>query len=381
MSIQFQSQFLLEEYDEQLEFYKDALLQAGASEDAAIMLATAVKNTPLELPKAIEIVKSTTGLSEDGMGGSMTGGGTMNGSSFETGIGMQYTTRKDEDKDATVKFEVGQEVQYNGNTWKILSKNDEGPNLTYRIEQQPAPGIQVRVIHDALVRANPPKAVEEDAPMLAHGKADISTYTNDGFKKTKRGTSGMTGVIPKNMWGTEPTAMSGEVDETWDFNTGGIKAWDVGKILPEDMEDALKAIVSNPGVSEKDLAGIRARAKELYKDSRLTRNELNFYMNTSLEDFKEMFLESTAGLQESRGYGQFKREAATRTKAQQMHEAAKMINNKLDEINKLLEYTNQMRSDLSEGEEQLEYKHNTKALFEKMNKKVVEAYTKLKKVK
>jgi len=143
------------------------------------------------------------------------------------------------------------------------------------------------------------KKVEEDAPMLAHGKANISTYTKDGFKKTKRGTSGMKGVIPKDLWGEE--------DDT--------------------------------------------------------------------------AMEEEAKLEEARNYHQFKKEAQTRTKNQQMHEAAKMINKKLDEINKLLEYTNQMRSELSEGEEQLEYKHNTKALFEKMNKKVVEAYTKLKKVK
>jgi hypothetical protein len=151
------------------------------------------------------------------------------------------------------------------------------------------------------------KKVEEDAPMLAHGPANIKTYTKDGFKKTKRGTSGMKGVIPKDLWNE-----------------------DYG---PDDEKAAEDA------------------------------------------EF------STETLEEARNYHQFKREAATRTKAQQMHEAAKMINNKLDEINKLLEYTNQMRGELSEGEEQLEYKHNTKALFEKMNKKVVEAYTKLKKVK
>lgn len=135
--------------------------------------------------------------------------------------------------------------------------------------------------------------LEEDAPMLAHGKADISTYTNDGFTKAKRGKGVVKGIIVKDMWGKD----------------------------------------------------------------------------------------STEELSEGRGYSQFKKEAATRSKGQQMHEAAKMINKKLDEINRLLEYTNQMRGELSEGEEQLEYKHNTKALFEKMNKKVVEAYTKLKKVK
>ena len=84
---------------------------------------------------------------------------------------------------------------------------------------------------------------------------------------------------------------------------------------------------------------------------------------------------------EARNYHEFKKEAAIRTKPQQMHEAAKIINKKLEEINKLLEYTSQMKNELSEGEEQMEYKHNTKKLFEKINTRVVEAYTKLKKIK
>jgi hypothetical protein len=83
-----------------------------------------------------------------------------------------------------------------------------------------------------------------------------------------------------------------EMNEVWDFNTGGIKAWDYGKILPEDMEVTLQKIVSNPNVTEDDLKAFRDRAKELYKDSRITRNEFNFYTNTSLDTFKEIFLET-----------------------------------------------------------------------------------------
>jgi hypothetical protein len=234
MSIQFDRQRLLEDDEDRKAFAAKVKIYLmkyhKASEDAATMLAKAVEAKVIEFDKAIAIAKATTGLGE--MSG--TGGGVgAAGANFQSGNGMEYTTKK----------------------------------------------------------------VEEDAPMLAHGKADISTYTNDGFTKVGKRAK-LKSIEPKDMWGTEPTA-----------------------------------------------------------------------------------LESATELQESRGYSQFKREAATRSKGQQMHEAAKMINKKLDEINKLLEYTNQMRGELSEGEEQLEYKHNTKALFEKMNKKVVEAYTKLKKVK
>jgi len=86
-------------------------------------------------------------------------------------------------------------------------------------------------------------------------------------------------------------------------------------------------------------------------------------------------------LRESRAYSQFKKQAAIRSKDQQMHEAVKMIHNKLEEVSKLVEFAQQMRTELSEGENTLEYKHNTKKIFEKINSKVVEVYTKTRNLK
>lgn len=181
-----------------------------------------------------------TQVKEDG--GSATGGGAgAAGANFTPGVGMQYTTKK--------------------------------------------------------------KKVSEDAPMLAAGKADISTYTNDGFTKAKRGKGVVKGIEIKDLW------------EDDDYTETDVKAAD--------------------------------------KDN----------------------------LEEARNYHQFKRETATRSKTQQMHEAAKMISKKLDEINKLLEYASQMKNELAEGETQFEYNHNTKSLFEKINTKVIESYSKVKKLK
>lgn len=86
-------------------------------------------------------------------------------------------------------------------------------------------------------------------------------------------------------------------------------------------------------------------------------------------------------LWESRAYAQFKREATIRPKSDQLHQAAKMIHNRLAEITKLLEFTSQMRNELSEGEENLEYKHHTKKVFEKINSQVLEVYSKVKGLK
>lgn len=85
-------------------------------------------------------------------------------------------------------------------------------------------------------------------------------------------------------------------------------------------------------------------------------------------------------ISEAHRYSQFKKQTAVRSKPEQMHQAAKMIHNKLEEITKLLEFTQQMRTELSEGEENLEYKHNTKKVFEKINSKVVEVYSKVKSI-
>jgi len=85
-------------------------------------------------------------------------------------------------------------------------------------------------------------------------------------------------------------------------------------------------------------------------------------------------------LSEANRYSQFKRQAATRSKPEQMHQAAKIIHSRLEEITKLLEFAHQMRSELSEGEDNLEYKHNTKKVFEKINSKVVEVYSKVKSI-
>lgn len=242
MNNQFATQYLLQEHDDILfDKVKKLLIGYGATEDSAIMLAKAVTDNVLHFQKAVDIVRATAGnyIDEDGAaaapaGGSATGGGVTNGASFTAGNGEQYAagTRK--------------------------------------------------------------RKYQEDAPRLAGGKkANISTYTKDGFTKA-------------------PTAQ------------------EAGK--------KMKSI-----------------------------------------DVKDLWEEES--LQESRGYSQFKRETSTRSKPDQMHQAAKLIDKRLEEITRLLEFTSQMKTELSEGEDTLEYKHNTKKVFEKIHSKVLEVYSKVKNLK
>lgn len=241
MNNQFATQFLREDQDEINASIKDVISQTGADKDLVDFIMNAIRQGALTPEKAIQIIQDTfRGMNEDGgaaaapAGGSTTGGGVTNGATFTPGTGEQYAagTRK--------------------------------------------------------------KKYQEDAPRLAGGKkADIHTYTQDGFTKAPSATEAgkhMKSIDVKDLWDEDP-------------------------------------------------------------------------------------------LNESRAYSKFKKETALRSKPDQMHEAAKIIQNKLHEIEKLLEFTSQMRSELSEGEQTLEYKHNTKKVFEKIHSKVVEVYTKVKGLK
>jgi len=157
-----------------------------------------------------------------------------------------------------------------------------------------------------------------------------------------------------------------------------------------------------PGTGEQYAAGTRKKYQEdaprlagdPHKTNKQGAKNLNAYGSVGFtkapsateagKHMKSIDVEDLWGedpLTESRAYARFKQEAAVRPKSDQLHQAAKMIHNRLAEITKLLEFTSQMRTELSEGEENLEYKHHTKKVFEKINKQVIEVYSKVKGLK
>ena len=300
MNNQFATQFLLQE--DEFSSFEDHLFDLGADEDLVRAFMKAIRLGLLKPSQAIDIVKSTLGLKEDGGaaaapaggGGSTTGGGvTTGGATFNPGAGEQYAagTRK--------------------------------------------------------------KKVKEDAPRLAgspakttkQGAKNLSAYSSVGF--TKAPSAAEAGKKLKSI----------DVVELWEVNKE-----DIGKDFIVISKDGKKVEATYKGI-RKDGEHVFAGASE-----------------TILVNPKDV--ESRVRpLHESRAYSQFKKEAATRSKPDQLHQAAKMVQNKLEEIEKLLEFTSQMRNELSEGEENLEYKHNTKKVFERIHSKVVEVYTKVKGLK
>lgn len=54
-------------------------------------------------------------------------------------------------------------------------------------------------------------------------------------------------------------------------------------------------------------------------------------------------------------YSKFKKEVKFRTKSEQLHKAIREVKRKLQEIDRIVEYTSRMKQELSEGEEGIKY--------------------------
>lgn len=393
MNQQFQTRFLLEDLDE-FESLRSALLQLGASEDTTEMLTNAVIKGHIEPSKAIEIVKSTTGLSEDGVGGgSTTGGGVTNGASFTPGAGEQYASRgafkKVKQKGITL------EDASNLTTQERLIKQAEKEGhikgdysqAILKAAKQVAKKFDTLVpeeqksMRDVYYKAFLKTAgLNEDAPMLAHGKADISTYTNDKFTRAE-GHPKLKSIEPKDLWGTKPTAMSENDYDEPDFTAAD-----------DDGADNLSEMsLKNPGMPE-FISYLKDNPEAVTKlGFRKLQDVIEYLENANLGDWDELRSElnqivggKDIGIYEqddlNENYHRFKRETRERPKQDQYHEAIRTVNKKLDEVNRILEFTTRMKNELAEEGEILEVKSRTAKTMDKMKMKIAEAYQKLKKL-
>ena len=208
------------------------------------------------------------------------------------------------------------------------------------------------------------KRMKEDAPRLAgspakttsQGAKNLSAYSSVGFTKAPNAEEAgkkIKGVQVKMLW----KEGEDEIEVSWSM-----------------IEDTVKML----GKRDLGIEPNSSTGQAFLKDVEDAFNEGLIKSENDLLHFIHGYKET---LRESRAYSQFKKQTATRPKDQQMHEAVKMIHKKLEEVSKLVEFAQQMRTELSEGENTLEYKHNTKKIFEKINSKVVEVYTKTRNLK
>ena len=89
--------------------------------------------------------------------------------------------------------------------------------------------------------------------------------------------------------------------------------------------------------------------------------------------YKQIF----EGEELNENYSRFKKETKTRTNEQQLHAAMRLAEKKIHEANRILEYTAQLRTELTETK----VNKNTQRLMEKITRSIAEAYGKMKRLK
>ena len=80
------------------------------------------------------------------------------------------------------------------------------------------------------------------------------------------------------------------------------------------------------------------------------------------------------------GYAQFRNETKTRSKPDQFHQAVKQVKKKMNEINRIFEYVDRLKGELSEGED-LKYKKYTENAFSQIKESAKQLFLKSTKLK
>ena len=90
------------------------------------------------------------------------------------------------------------------------------------------------------------------------------------------------------------------------------------------------------------------------------------------------FFQNKETLQE--GYAKFRNETKMRSKPDQFHQAVKQVKQKMNEINRIFEYVDRLKSELSEGED-LKYKKYTENAFQQIKESAKALFLKSTKLK
>jgi hypothetical protein len=176
------------------------------------------------------------------------------------------------------------------------------------------------------------KKVKEDAPQLAAGKVkDNYAVSHFGFKNAP----------------SVPNRKSKAMDykELWEnFKVGD-------KVKYENQEWEIISFLDNGTVRLKNLKGLPSTN----------------VIPSNIEKLQE-------------GYAQFRKSTKQRSKPDQFHEAVKQVKQKMNEINRIFEYVDRLKSELSEGED-LKYKKYTENAFSQIKESAKQLFLKSTKLK
>ena len=165
------------------------------------------------------------------------------------------------------------------------------------------------------------------------------------------------------------------LDET---STTGATGVILGKkfLKPKGLDEVVgyetKKAFSKPSKKEQNTpAGFEKMPKsgKAYTDIGYTQVKLSDRLNS-----KDLW--DGESLNEAR-YSTFKKEVKTRTPQQQLHEGVKAIQRRLDEINRLVEFTARMKAELKENDEGVMYLERTRKSLNRINEKIQEINEKI----
>jgi hypothetical protein len=103
-----------------------------------------------------------------------------------------------------------------------------------------------------------------------------------------------------------------------------------------------------------------------------------YYGNTRLKESIEDIIKQE--LLNEASYGQFKKEVSYRTKSEMLHKGIKNVKKKIQEINRIVEYTSRMKQELSEGDG-VQYWNRTEAQLQQISEMVNNLNEKIKNLK
>ena len=106
------------------------------------------------------------------------------------------------------------------------------------------------------------------------------------------------------------------------------------------------------------------------------------WMNTPGASREEIInvLRKLTGMYLKEGYAQFRNSTKQRSKPDQFHQAVKQVKQKMNEINRIFEYVDRLKSELSEGEN-LKYKKYTENAFTQIKESAKQLFLKSTKLK
>ena len=155
-----------------------------------------------------------------------------------------------------------------------------------------------------------------------------------------------------------------------DPETGRI-SWDVEYVpafdsVYKEFDDLRKVIAKlDQKTDDKVVDDIAARIK----------TEFNRYRTHIRKNYPEEYKKFK--INEAR-YSQFKRESQFRTPTQQLHIAVREIRRKIDEMSKVVSFTERMRTELKASNEGMSYLNRTREAISKINEKLQELNNRIK---